>query len=360
MARARKALSFSLVGATGLGMALWLGFVFAGSMGDQLWASNSKSCLRNIHMRLMICQKPVADLLSCSEEGKVPSIVSAEEVWAQTLGQEDLHYLLNPSYKMAAALRNPRGQTDLEKWGASFESWLMSHRKWDDAALFVWQSQQKDDLLGYRFPLLWEKMPQPPRKNVCFLALGGAVYCWDRAQFDPYLKAAKGWVNSGHVSLKEIENKLTNGSTKEQVFAIRLLGLKRDPHGIGLLRNFARREEIEVRIATVGASGMIGGETAVALLRECVGDSAASVRREVAAALGKMTDSNVTDDLVKLLKDDKAEVRRAAAESLGGMENRASIAALKEALVDQDRRTRQAALESLLKLAWRPGEQTQK
>jgi HEAT repeat protein len=87
------------------------------------------------------------------------------------------------------------------------------------------------------------------------------------------------------------------------------------------------------RVGAAQALGKLGGDAAVAALRNQITDPEPQVRAAVASALGQMHDPNLAETLLPLIDDADPEVVRAAARALGHIANTVAACPMAAALV---------------------------
>lgn len=210
-----------------------------------------------------------------------PRIVGAEEVFDQRvmkkftdragcISNDYGDFLVSIYYQMHIPPRNPSGRTPLEKWGSSFNSWLMNETAWEAAEDFEWSPSVEDlKLLGKdcrfqsgKFPVLWDKNPELSGGIITIFPADktGGLNFLSEPVFNKYIHAAKEWLEPEKISIEELEEKIRNGCGNEKAFAIRMLGRKGDKKGLEIIQPFLSVNDRQLKEAAEYALKEIEGE----------------------------------------------------------------------------------------------------
>lgn len=284
----------------------------------------------------------LAELLDCQPQtGMYVERVSAERL--DKLKQELGQALISKVFQEKVRLDDP------EAVGSSYQTWCMPAEKWRLAADFYLSGTN----FGYCFPILWTKKPELFGDTVSFLDLGGATYSVSTLRFDFLLKEASLWVDPSRQNVDELLRAVNTGSNQERIYALRLLGARRDAAHIGAITNQLNHGDVLVRKEAVWALGWIGSPDTVPVLADLLRDEEA-VRVELATALGRIGTEAVVPVISRLLMDESEWVRRTAVRALPGIKSGGVRGLLIQALQDRDKSTQQEARRSLERLERTP------
>ena len=320
------------------------------------WRSSSNANLMHISFLLVRTKnQSIEELLACHDgHEKCVEIVSAERVFLRALREtsmpEDL--LVHGAHRRALKPENPGAKTVVGKWGSSYSTWCMSAEKWKLAKEFWWCHNGRD--LALPFPILWDKKPELCGERVPILTIQGNTERLPAERLDAYLKAASQWVQPRKQPLKEVLGMLRSDAVENRIWAVRLLGARKEAEHIPAIARFLKDPHLEVRFAAAWALGMIGNPVAIPYLEADLRENPGSPRGHIASALGQIGGAGAIEPLARLLKDRNATVRKRAASSMAATGSEKAIPHLVEALGDEEKAVRQAALRSLTKLGWEP------
>lgn len=333
---------------------LFLASAWGGGSGEggrqQSWGN-----LKQIGMVVTSDREAAFEMLAYGLSGSnVVSDVSAERVFATLLKVRRMppSLLLTSAYRVSVMPGEPTAGNVLEKYGASYYSWMMSREKWEQACDFCWRSPR--DARVYDFPILWDKKPELYGETVSFLMPNGSVSCLPADEFTQYKNAAVEWLIPSRLNTADLLNMLKGNSFDEKVRAIRLLGVRKDSKYLPAIVDALQDGNGEVRIAALWALGSLGSPDAVPHMSSLVKDSNVVARGVLADALGRIGGSTVVAPLAELVKDKDRSVRRRALAALGLCKASEAIRILLPALDDEEMQCRQEALESLRQLGWTP------
>lgn len=322
------------------------------------WIDNALGRLKSIGMSLRVAahegESSIEHLLACSNQHDRAELhVSAEQVLGTVRKWTSLQEgdLITAAYQKNVAPVNPAGTTTLQKLGSAFETWCMPAEKWQLAKLFYWCPERGKG--SYSFPVAWTKRPDLYGDMVVFLQMDGSCLYLPSSEFKKCLDAATDWVLPEKIPLDKVHTKLKSGAVEDRIFAIRVLGIKKDPQHIELISSSLKDGDFDVRIAGIWALGMVGSTNGIQVLKSALDDKE-GVRRAIAEALGRIGGEDTVSTLEMLLQDKSALVRRTGAKAMGESQSPKGVDALVKVLADSDQPTRQAALESLRKLGWKP------
>jgi bilin biosynthesis protein len=119
-------------------------------------------------------------------------------------------------------------------------------------------------------------------------------------------------------------------------FATFALGKMGEP-AIEPLINSLKDKNINVRMKSAYALGLIGTETAVKPLNQLLDDENDTVRMDAAAALGMIGSKKAVEPLIKSLKDKHWKVRENSACSLGLIGDKKAIEPLNQMINDENK-----------------------
>ena len=130
--------------------------------------------------------------------------------------------------------------------------------------------------------------------------------------------------------------------------AVVALGIIADGRSVSVLGQLLEKDEIEdIKLASLKALIKIGGEEAVGLMIETIGEGSGNLALEAAYALGEMKNVEAVSELINALDTGDGELRRMAAEALGKIGDERSVEALLWALRSRDELLRRTASQAL-------------
>jgi hypothetical protein len=307
--------------------------------------------------------RSMSELLACTNDiAEEVRIVSAERVFkgveATGAGGPYWHgFFVDGFVSKDAKPLNPDGATALEKWGSSYNSWCMSKEKWDLAFAFTELRASVDGHNAFKeltagFPILWVKRPEFYGDTVVYLSTTEKGEL-SSSRFRNYLAEATQWLNPQQVDLDELLRMAKSDETGKRIYALRVLGARKDPMQIQAIGPAIRDEDFEVRSAAIWALGWIGHSDAIRLLEPMLDEK--TITEEIAVALGRIGGDAAVPLLVTILKDDNLNARRKAIVSLGETKSPSAVEPLQTFLRDStDPFSKDLARKALSRLGWKP------
>lgn len=344
---------------------LWpLGGILSTALGEEEtlegWHGHILGQLRFLSMTVHSEADAIPSVLDCQAESKRSEIVSAEHVWLPILRQRNLElFLLNALYLKKAKPINPSEKDKIKQYGSSYNSWCMGKDKWELARHFV-TTEHKDGGVEYRrFPVIWTKRPDFYDGNVYVVDILGNVDVYSNVRFERHLDAARQWVDPSYASPEDLLRILQEGKIDEKVWALRLLGTRKDIHDLSILYRFLDHDDLEVCSAAIWAVGFLGRPEGITFLAGRSGDKFDCIRIEVANALGRIGGHEIISLLSIMSDDPDRGVRLAAIGALRKSNSKKAVPVLFALLGSKDMEVRQAALEALVKLGWSPADMSE-
>jgi hypothetical protein len=304
----------------------------------QTYFANSLGNLGAIRMSLVLQDVSVDQLLGVGDDAEV-RVASAELVFGEAIRKElqmPDYLFVSLAYQREVEPADPNATDLLQKWGSSYNSWLMSAEKWRLAEHCPWQ-----------FPMVWEKRPDLFGGKVIVLYRNWSHDSLPTNEFSLRMSRVRRWLAPESVDAAEVVRQLSSTSEEERRVALKFLGAQREKKHLPIISDYLYDQPQVVRHAAIWAIGWIAAAEGLTLLEPLTGDEDWTIRMAATRAMARIGVQTVFEPILKLADDEDLGARREAIRALAEFTGSLAIPALQEALEDSDRSIRRMAREAL-------------